>query len=237
MGKILIAETFVSRQGEGRLTGTESFFIRTSGCNLRCWFCDTPYASWEPEGTRHTIQDLCQRVDVAEARIDRPIDHVVLTGGEPLLVPEIEDLLRQLQESGKHVTIETAGTVQRAVKPELLSLSPKLCRSSPDAKQEPRWAALHEQRRLPIATMRDLIEKAKAFQVKFVVDDSDEFDEILSVVEMLGVPPMSVYLMPQGSRVEQLDEARDWLLPWTRSQGFQYCDRMQIRWYGNRRGT
>ena len=45
-----IAEIYRSIQGEGILTGTESVFIRTSGCNLRCWFCDTPYASWQPEG-------------------------------------------------------------------------------------------------------------------------------------------------------------------------------------------
>ena len=45
-----IAETYLSIQGEGLLTGTESVFVRAGGCNLRCWYCDTPYASWQPEG-------------------------------------------------------------------------------------------------------------------------------------------------------------------------------------------
>ena len=58
-----IAEIFRSIQGEGRLTGTESLFVRTSGCNLRCRYCDTPYASWTPEGEDLSVAEILDRVD------------------------------------------------------------------------------------------------------------------------------------------------------------------------------
>ncbi len=58
-----IAEIFRSIQGEGRLTGTESIFVRTSGCNLRCRFCDTPYASWSPEGEEFSAAEILDRVE------------------------------------------------------------------------------------------------------------------------------------------------------------------------------
>jgi len=228
---LLISETFVSRQGEGELTGTESVFIRTSGCNLRCWFCDTPYASWKPEGTRQTIEDLLQLVAKSGVK------HVVLTGGEPLIAKGIVSLIDQLRSAGNHVTIETAGTVDPGARCDLLSLSPKLRASTPDAKDHPRLAKMHAERRLPINTMKQLIQSAEATQVKFVVDSADELPEIDEVVRQLEIAADAVYLMPQGISVEQLDAARPWLEPMAISRGYQYCDRMQIRWFGNRRGT
>ena len=67
LNAMYVAETFVSLQGEGLLAGTPSFFIRTSGCNLRCRWCDTPYTSWLPEGTRRPLAEL-----VSEAAVERP---------------------------------------------------------------------------------------------------------------------------------------------------------------------
>ncbi|MCC9656468.1 7-carboxy-7-deazaguanine synthase QueE [Rhodopirellula halodulae] len=227
----LISETFVSRQGEGSLTGQSSVFLRTSGCNLRCWFCDTPYASWNPEGTRQTIDELLQLVSDADT------SHVVLTGGEPLVASGIVQLVDRLREAGNHVTIETAGTVDPGVRCDLLSLSPKLRASTPDENEHPRWAKLHEQRRLPIQTMRTLIQSAEATQVKFVVDSADEMTEIDEVISQLRVSPEQVWLMPQGVSVQELDAAKPWLLSIAESRGYHYCDRMHIRWYGNRRGT
>lgn len=230
-----IAETFASRQGEGILTGTPSFFIRTSGCNLRCWFCDTPYASWNPEGSRRSVDSLIEEARVAGS--PEAISHVVLTGGEPLVAAGIVELSERLRTERLHVTIETAGTVDVEIRCDLLSLSPKLSASTPDEAEHPRWARKHEQRRLPIDTMRRLIERAPAFQVKFVVDSPEEFGEIESVVDSLAVESSNVWIMPQGVTNDQLDVSASWLLPWCEAKGFQYCDRMQIRWYGNRRGT
>ncbi|WP_407652729.1 7-carboxy-7-deazaguanine synthase QueE [Aporhodopirellula aestuarii] len=255
--RLRIAETFTSRQGEGRLTGIPSFFVRTSGCNLRCWFCDTPYASWNPEGERFSIDSLVEQAvnarlpastetdsqaalhgDSASVHTTTsPVRHVVLTGGEPLIAAGFSELATALRDAGMHVTVETAGTVDVEFPSDLLSLSPKLRASTPDAAQHPKWSQLHERRRMPVHTMRNLISRSPAVQVKFVVDSADEFDEILRVVDDLQVPANDVWIMPQGITVEQLDAAADWLTPWAEQNGFQYCDRMQIRWYGNRRGT
>jgi len=230
-GTLRIAETFTSRQGEGELTGTESLFIRTTGCNLRCWFCDTPYASWHPEGEVVSIDWLADRF------LDSGLNHVVLTGGEPLLPAACEALCRLLQRLGAHLTIETAGTIDRPIACDLLSLSPKLASSVPDPHRHPKWHRLHQERRLPIPIMRRLIAAAKCHQLKFVVDRPDEFDEVEHIIEQLRVDADRVWIMPQGTTAEQLDGALGWLQPWCRQQGYRYCDRMQIRWYGNRRGT
>ena len=169
--------------------------------------------------------------------------HVVLTGGEPLVSPLLTTLAADLRQQGFHVTIETAGTVlpcgweEHPVLCDLLSLSPKLRGSGPDPTRNPSWADRHERRRMPIGTMRKLIDRSAASQVKFVVDQSGEFGEIDDVVGRLGLPPSQVWIMPQGTTVRTLDEAESWLRPLTESRGYRYCDRMQIRWFGNRRGT
>ena len=230
-GTLRVSETFTSRQGEGLLTGIESFFVRTSGCNLRCWFCDTPYASWHPQGESLSIADLLQRITSSNLR------HVVLTGGEPLLPKQIVPLCHELRQLGRHVTIETAGTVDRELECDLMSISPKFASSSPDAAQHPKWSGLHQSRRMPIGIMRRLIERSPSFQLKFVVDSPNDYGELHRVVEQLRVSPADVWIMPQGSTIEAIDAAASWLKAWCQTNGFQYCDRMQIRWYGNRRGT
>ena len=230
-GTLRIAESFTSRQGEGKLTGTESFFIRTSGCNLRCWFCDTPYASWDPQGESLTLESVINLV------IESKLTHVVLTGGEPLVPKESVDLCRELQNLGFHVTIETAGTVDRRIDCDLMSISPKFASSAPQKPQHSRWRELHQQRRMPIATMRRLIERSTDYQLKFVVDSPADYAELLQVFNDLPVKHDDIWVMPQGSSIEAMDRAIQWLKPWCEDQGFHYCDRQQIRWYGNRRGT
>ena len=76
-----IAEIFYSVQGEGSLVGVPSVFIRTSGCNLRCVWCDTPYTSWNPEGSMMTVAEILEQALASGAR------HAVVTGGEPMIAP------------------------------------------------------------------------------------------------------------------------------------------------------
>src|SRR5580704_13278823 len=73
-----IAEIFYSIQGEGVLAGVPSVFVRTSGCNLRCKWCDTPYTSWKPEGEEMTVDAILDKVR------DYPALFAVVTGGEPM---------------------------------------------------------------------------------------------------------------------------------------------------------
>ena len=100
-----ISELFFSIQGEGELTGIPSVFVRTSGCNLRCRWCDTKYSSWTPEGENVDIEELVEKVCSYPAR------HVVITGGEPMIAKDIKEFVDLLKQSGKHITIETAGTI------------------------------------------------------------------------------------------------------------------------------
>lgn len=226
-----ISETFRSCQGEGKLTGTDSFFIRTSGCNLRCHFCDTPYASWNPTGDLQSIDAL-----VAMA-VETGLQHVVLTGGEPMLPIQIMSLCRELRDVGMHVTIETAGTIDRELVCDLASISPKLENSTPDSAEHPRWSQLHQERRMPIDVMRKVIDRSMDHQIKFVVTSLDDFAEIDRVVEQLNVDADAVWIMPEGVTIEAMDSAARWLKPYCDQVGYRYCDRMQIRWFGNRRGT
>ncbi|MBI2496915.1 MAG: 7-carboxy-7-deazaguanine synthase QueE, partial [Opitutae bacterium] len=99
---MLISEIFHSLQGEGVLAGVPSVFVRTSGCNLRCNWCDTPYASWAPEGSQLRVDEI-----IAEVR-KNPARHVVLTGGEPMIAPGIRELAAELKQLGYHLTVETA---------------------------------------------------------------------------------------------------------------------------------
>src|SRR5450759_5662518 len=118
---MLISEIFYSLQGEGMLTGVPSVFVRTSGCNLRCNWCDTPYASWNPEGETRTVAQI-----VAAVQSHPMARHVVLTGGEPMIAKEIAKLAGELKKLGYHITIETAATVApEEIACDLASLSPK----------------------------------------------------------------------------------------------------------------
>src|SRR6202043_369064 len=109
-----IAEIFYSIQGEGMLAGVPSVFVRTSGCNLRCVWCDTPYTSWAPEGSEITVEEVLACVR------KHPAKHAVVTGGEPMIAPGIVELTKGIKQLGLHVTIETAGTVYQSVACDLM---------------------------------------------------------------------------------------------------------------------
>ncbi len=226
-----ISEIYESRQGEGLLTGTLSVFIRTSGCNLRCHFCDTPFTSWQPRGEKWSVSKIVDRALTYEAR------HAVVTGGEPMLPLEIVDLTEALARAGFHITIETAGTIDRPVTCDLISVSPKLSNSTPPPERSKVWAERHEQRRFQPQTWRRLIDRY-SYQLKFVVASPADLNEIQATLNAIGqVDPGRVLLMPEGIHATVLAERAAWLQPLASELGFQYCPRKHIEWYGNRRGT
>ncbi|HEY2826533.1 MAG TPA: 7-carboxy-7-deazaguanine synthase QueE, partial [Pirellulales bacterium] len=163
-----IAEIFRSLQGEGFLTGKPSVFVRASGCNLRCWFCDTPYTSWEPEGEDLSIDEILRQVDNLLID-DQSCGHAVLTGGEPMLFAELVPLAAALKERGLHITVETAGTLYLPLVCDLMSISPKLAGSGPTDQQDHRWQVRHEQSRHRPDVIRRLVNEFP-YQIKFVVD-------------------------------------------------------------------
>jgi 7-carboxy-7-deazaguanine synthase len=229
-----IAEIFHSIQGEGLLAGIPSVFIRTSGCNLRCSWCDTPYASWSPEGKTLTEDEIVAGV------LAFPSTHVVVTGGEPVLAPGLSPLLHRLRDHARHLTIETAGTLPPdGLVCDLASISPKLANSTPTtAAAGPGWAARHEQRRLQPDTLRRWIEEFD-FQLKFVVSAEGDLDEIADVLRAIGRPidPGRVLLMPEGTDAATLDARGRWLVDICKRTGYRFCPRLHVHLFGNTRGT
>lgn len=232
MGAMKISELFYSIQGEGKLAGVPSAFVRTSGCNLRCTWCDTPYASWQPEGSEQSVEQVLAWVQEAGAR------HVVLTGGEPMIHADVDPLCAALVERGKHLTIETAGTIFRPLPMSLLSLSPKLANSTPWEREEGRFAHRHEEKRLNFDAMQQLIDAAPEIQIKFVVSDPPDLEEIEQVLTRLkGWMPTDILLMPEGTDVATLDERAGWLADLCKAAGYRFCPRLHVHLYGNTRGT
>jgi 7-carboxy-7-deazaguanine synthase len=221
-----IAELFYSIQGEGSLVGVPSVFVRTSGCNLRCAWCDTPYTSWQPEGT-----DLSLRQILDEVRA-HPTRHVVVTGGEPMIQPEILSLTEQLRSAGLHITIETAGTVFQPVACDLMSISPKLANSTPEGE----WAARHDRLRLQAGVLAELMARYD-YQLKFVIQQPEDLPEVRELVATLDADPARVILMPEGVDPEQLRERGLWLAEICKEEGFRYSPRLHVDLYGNRRGV
>jgi 7-carboxy-7-deazaguanine synthase len=230
-----ISETFVSIQGEGKLTGVPSWFCRLSGCNLRCTWCDTPYASWDPEKTLRSIDDL---VDEAAGS---GVKHAVLTGGEPMMFDGLVALSQRLSSAGMHITIETAGTlVLPGLSCHLMSISPKLANSTPiDDPRDPSgtWGKRHEERRLNFGAINELIASSLDRQLKFVVSDPNDLSEIESVLSRIsGYLPSDVMLMPEGVQVPDPDSIR-WVVDECLARGWSYCPRVHVQLFGDTRGT
>lgn len=235
MWHVRIAEIFHSVQGEGQFTGTPSVFVRTSGCNLRCWFCDTRYASWEPEGPQQSWRQVLAEV------LRFSDEHVVITGGEPLLQRDVVPLTEALAAEGRFVTIETAGTVDRPVQAGLMSISPKLANSTPRyvAGDAPlaRWRARHDLLRDNAVVVSSLVAKY-AYQLKFVVDEPADLAEIEQYLKGFPqVPVERVWLMPQAISAAALERQTAWLKPAAAERGYRFTSRLHIELFGNTRGT
>jgi len=226
---VKISEIFYSVQGEGILAGVPSVFLRTSGCNLRCTWCDTPYTSWNPEG-----DDLALDTILADVR-GHGSRHVVVTGGEPLIQQEIVQLTQGLKDLDLHITIETAGTVYQPVVCGLISISPKLANSTPAQRDGGRWAAQHDRLRYQPDVLKQLMAEYP-YQLKFVVSDPGDLTEIETILEETGADRGRVLLMPEGTSSETLSERARWLVDICKREGFRYGPRLHIDIYGNERG-
>ncbi len=237
-----IAELFTSLQGEGLLAGTPSTFVRSSGCNLRCRWCDTPFTSWRPEGEEWTAERIVEAVE------DLGVSHVVLTGGEPLVSADAAAVCTALRADGRHLTIETAGTV---IPPglgdewpaDLLSISPKLASSAPPEGTAGGWRRRHEAARRRDDLLGAML-RTTAWQLKFVVATREDLDETLAWLDDLGraagtagLPRHRVFVMPEGTDAAALRALAAWLEPACTAEGLRFAPRHHIAWFGNRRGT
>jgi 7-carboxy-7-deazaguanine synthase len=226
-----IAEIYRSVQGEGLLTGTPSVFVRASGCNLRCWFCDTPYTSWRPEGRDLPVDEIVAQVEEWDT------EHIVLTGGEPMLFAELIPLSVRLKAIGRHITIETAGTLYLPVTCDLLSISPKFASSAPRADENPPWHRRHQRERHRPNVIRRLVSDYE-YQIKFVIDTRADLEDVAAyLAEFPEIARERVLLMPQGTDQQELEARTAWLRPYCDEEGLNFCPRKQIEWFGPVRGT
>jgi organic radical activating enzyme len=237
-------------QGEGKLVGNPSVFIRLGKCNFRCegfaveyetpsgikkCSCDSYYAvdpafkeQWHQMDTKHVIEE------VAKLEPNYKVD-IVITGGEPLLYwnkPEFQQLLKHYVEQNYKVTIETNASLNISFEHDyqkkiLFSMSVKLSNSL-----EPL------NKRVNTQTLNSILKHTHDSYLKFVIDKdfiSQAKDEISNI--LLDINHCEVYLMPMGDTAEQINEHCHAVIDMAIEMGYKYCDRLHIRVWDNKRGV
>ncbi len=168
-----------------------------------------------------------------------PTRFCVVTGGEPMIAAGIHDLTARLHAAGKHVTIETAGTVPpEGIACDLASISPKTGNSTPGDEVPSAIRDRHERTRMNLSALRAWADSHDC-QFKFVIQSCADVDEVVELIPLFGqqVPPERVLLMPEGTTVAAMRRAFPVILDACKQHGFRYCDRLQIRLFGNKRKT
>lgn len=170
--RLAVTEIFCSIQGESTLAGLPCTFIRLSGCNLRCRYCDTSYAY--PAGLRLCIAEVLDRVAAFGCR------RVEVTGGEPLLQAESGALLDALAREGYRVLLETNGSILLPEsRPYRVIMDIKCPSSGEDASVE--WLNL------------DRLQPDD--ELKFVMSDRADFDWAVRQIRRRGIDPSSRALL------------------------------------------
>ena len=216
-----VAEVFVSVQGEGPSLGRPAVFLRLSGCNLSCTWCDTKYAWYG--GEELSVDVVAERV-LDLLRRYRGVSLLVVTGGEPLLQSEeLAELLARLRREIPYleVEVETNGTVDpRAVIDyvDRLIVSPKLSNSG----------LPEEVRRVSEGVIEVIRTRRDRVYVKVVVEGPEDTEELLRLVKELGVDRDRVYLMPQASTIGELRHKLPTVVEMAIEYGFRVSDRLQI---------
>lgn len=230
-----VTEIFYSLQGEGLLAGVPSVFVRLSGCPLRCRWCDTKYA-W-----RYDAGVDMEPAQIVEEVSKWPCEHVVVTGGEPLVGadlaarPGLPDLTARLKDLGRHITIETAGTLfVPELACDLMSISPKLGNSAP---AQADLAEVQEPLRFDPDPMSRLID-AYPYQLKFVVDAEADLGEIERTLAALGqIDRARVLLMPQAATRDELLARSPMVAAMCKEAGLTFGQRLHVLLWDNQRRT
>jgi len=240
-----IVEQFNTLQGEGKYLGVPSYFIRTTGCNLRCAWrnidgtitkCDTPYTSWSPDkGTNLNIEDTLKILSTLKT------NHVVITGGEPTLQQDLSRIVVALQNEGYYVTIETNGTIFiPSIKNCTISLSPKL-QSSYFQEENSTEKNIHKKNNEAIfnidSSFHKWLQSDNDIQIKFVVNTDDDLISIIQIQKYFSIHSSLIWLMPQGISTKQFIDKQQYLFKICVEQGYNYSPRMHIDIFDNKRGV
>ncbi|MGE0180391.1 MAG: 7-carboxy-7-deazaguanine synthase QueE [Sphingomonas sp.] len=233
-------EIFRSIQGEGVKTGQVRTFVRLSGCNLHCVWCDTPY-TWNWQGTKwqherapkydQSAETIEMEVEaVAEAVAALPAEGAVITGGEPLAqMPGLIALAGRLKQAEMRVEIETNGSIPPD--PALIDLvdlfmvSPKLAHSGN--------AAAFALRATPLAAFAAL----ESAVFKFVACTPADLGEVAALAKRHAIPAARIMIMPEGTDSETLIERGAALADAVLARGYGLSDRLHIHLFGDTRGT
>jgi 7-carboxy-7-deazaguanine synthase len=156
----------------------------------------------------------------------------VVTGGEPMISPEIVPLTERLRAAGLHITVETAGTVFQPVACDLMSISPKLSNSAPNHP----FAERHNRTRIQPERLRQLMNRYE-YQLKFVVERPTDLEEIRLLLEGLDADRSRVLLMPEGTDPAVLRERGQWLAEICKQENLRFSPRLHVDLWGNRRGV
>ena len=160
----------------------------------------------------------------------------MVTGGEPMIAPEVSALTEQLKAHNMHITIETAGTVLAPVACDLMSISPKLSNSIPLTRDDGVWAVRHDRLRYQPEVLKSLMARY-AYQLKFVVSQPEDLREIQEIAGALSAPASQVMLMPEGVEPQALSERSRWLVEVCKEHGYRFSPRLHIDLWGQKRGV
>jgi len=139
-------------------------------------------------------------------------------------------------ESDVHITIETAGTVYQPVLCDLMSISPKLANSTPREREGGRWAAQHDRLRYQPEILKRLMDEFP-HQLKFVVADPADLEEIRDIARETGAGRERVVLMPEGTTSDKLRARAPWIAEIAKHEGFRFGPRLHIDIWGDKRGV
>jgi len=188
---VTINEIFYSVQGESTFAGRPCVFVRLTACDLRCSWCDTPYAFHE--GTKRPLEDVLGDVD----RFDCPL--VEVTGGEPLLQEDVYPLMQALIDRGKTVLLETGGHRSTArVPPPVITILDLKCPGSGEADRT-NWENLDRLR--------------PHDEVKFVIKDRADYEYARDAIarHALDRRAAAIHLSPVHGVLEPKDLS-EWVL-------------------------
>ena len=225
MTTLRVSEIFgPTLQGEGPSQGQPAWFLRTSGCNLSCSWCDTPY-TWDWQGQNGVAFDRVAETTVmttdevvkALLPVVQPDDLLVVTGGEPLI--QQRALAQVLRAVGARTEVETNGTIEPKLSGVRYNVSPKLQNSGCS---DIRPGVLDS---FPDGTI-----------LKFVVTDPKDFDEIDLVLGALSVP-RPVWVMPEGKTREEVSAKLEWVFALAALRGWSVSSRLHVLALGDRRGV
>lgn len=209
-----LSECFVGIQGEGSTAGQPRLFIRTSGCTLKCSFCDTKYHIKGKEMTEKEQQMLKKNKKWC------------ITGGEPLIQQrEIVRLIKLYKP--EWVEVETNGTVLLEL--ETLQLINQFNVSPKEKRFQPKNLN-------PNPELLDSPMRSASFIAKFVYSDKKSERFITNTVKRFMIPTEKVWIMPEGISKKQIEKKEKEVWNYCLKKGYNYSPRLQVTLYGKKKG-